>query len=263
LHYASRSPAPLDYRELTLPPSAYPGGALGIPPRRTYGWITTVCARPPVCAVPVHSGPIDASFAPGRNESARDWQESTMDVTKILEADHRLVEDLFRRIERAEGNDRRPLLDQLVPALRGHMELEEKVVYPAMERVTGHEPVEEGNKEHELARKGLVDLVDLAPDEPGFGAALDSVKAGIEHHVEEEEGEVFPKLRKEGGSVLGDMATPFMQKRLELGLPMEADALAAASSKDELAAEAEQAGVEVKSSMTKQELAEALAAKMA
>jgi hemerythrin superfamily protein len=185
-----------------------------------------------------------------------------MDVTKILEADHRQVEDLFRRIERAEGDERQPLIDELTRALRGHMELEEKVVYPAMEPVTGREPVEEGNQEHELARKGLVDVVDLAPDDPGFGAALDSVKAGIEHHVKEEEGEVFPKLRKEGAATLEEMATPFMQKRLELGLPMEADALAAAATKDELAAEATQAGIDVTSAMTKQDLAEALAAKM-
>jgi hemerythrin superfamily protein len=185
-----------------------------------------------------------------------------MDVTKILEADHRQVEDLFQRIERAEGEQRRPLIDELAQSLRGHMELEEKVVYPAMEPVTGHERVEEGNKEHELARKGLRDVVELAPDDPGFGAALDAVKAGIEHHVKEEEGEVFPKLRKQGATTLEEMATPFMQKRLELGLPMEADALAASSTKDELATEAKQAGIDVTSSMTKQDLADALAAKM-
>jgi hemerythrin superfamily protein len=185
-----------------------------------------------------------------------------MDVTKILETDHRKVERLFKQIEGAEGDERQPLIDELAQSLRGHMELEEKVVYPAMEPVTGHEPVEEGNVEHELARKGLQDLIALAPDEPGFGAALDAVKAGIEHHVEEEEDEIFPKLRKEGSSTLEEMATPFMQKRLELGLPMEADALAAASTKDELLAEAEQAGIEGTSSMNKQELAAALASKM-
>ena len=54
-----------------------------------------------------------------------------------------------------------------------------------------------------------------------------------------------------------------MQKRVELGLPMEADALVAASTKDELVAEAKNAGVEGASSMTKEELAEALAAGMA
>jgi hemerythrin-like domain-containing protein len=185
-----------------------------------------------------------------------------VDVTKLLEADHRQVEQLFGKIERADGGARMPLIDQLATSLRAHMELEEKVVYPTIEPVVGHEPVEEGNKEHELARKSLDEMLGLAPDEPGFGAALDAVKAGISHHVEEEEGEVFPKVRKQGAKVLDEMATPFMKKRVELGMPMDADALAKASTKDELLGEAKQAGVDGASSMTKDELAKALVAKM-
>ena len=184
-----------------------------------------------------------------------------MDPTKMLEADHRHVEELFDAIEEAEGDDRTPLIDDLATTLRKHMELEERVVYPAMEPVTGEEAVEEGNKEHELARKSLADVLDLAPDEPGFGAALDATKAGIAHHVEEEENEVFPQLRKDG-DVLARMATPFMSTRLELGLIVDAEALADSSTKDELLDEARSAGVEGAASMNKGELAEALAGVM-
>jgi len=185
-----------------------------------------------------------------------------MDVTRILEADHRHVEDLFDRIEKAKGADRQPLVDELATALRAHMELEETVLYPAMAPVTGQEAVQEANTEHELGRKSLEDVLRLAPDEPGFGAALDATKAGIAHHVDEEENEVFTELRKDGQSVLDQIATPFMQKRLELGLPMVATALAAASTKDELVAEAKAADVDGATSMTKAELAQALVAKM-
>jgi hemerythrin superfamily protein len=185
-----------------------------------------------------------------------------MDVTKILEADHRMVEELFSKIEKAEGDERTPFIEELATALQGHMALEEKVVYPAMKPITGDEPVQEGVKEHELARKSLQEMQALAPDEPGFGAALEAVKAGIEHHVEEEEGDVFPKLRSDGEQVLAEMATPFMTTRLELGLPMEADALSAAASKEELVEEAEAAGIEGAASMKKDELASALASSM-
>lgn len=186
-----------------------------------------------------------------------------MDVTRILEADHRTVEELFTKIERAEGDDRLPLIEELATNLAAHMELEEQVVYPAMQPVTGKEDVQEGNTEHDLARKALADLQELAPDEPGFGAALDVCKAGVDHHVKDEEDEMFPKLRKDGEQVLAEMATPFMTKRLALGMPMPADALSKASTKDELAAEAANAGVEGASSMTKEELAEAVSAVMA
>ena len=180
----------------------------------------------------------------------------------MLEADHRQVEALFDKIQKAEGDARQPMIDQLATALQGHMELEETVLYPQMQSVTGDEAVEEANREHELARSSLEEMLGLAPDQPGFGAALEATKAGIAHHVEEEEGEVFPKLRQKGKDVLDRVATPFMKTRLELGMPMDADALAASSSKDELLAEAKGAGVEGASSMSKTELADALVAKM-
>ena len=185
-----------------------------------------------------------------------------MDPTKLLEADHRKVEDLFAKIENAEGDARMPFITELEASLTAHMQLEEDVVYPAMEPVTGAETVQEGNKEHELARKTLAEMMALAPDEPGFGGAMEAVKAGIEHHVEEEENDVFPKLRSEAPELLREMATPFMHKRTELGLPFDASSLAEASTKEELLDEAKNAGIEGASSMNKEELAEALTAAM-
>jgi iron-sulfur cluster repair protein YtfE (RIC family) len=185
-----------------------------------------------------------------------------MDPTKLLEADHRQVEELFSQIESAEGEARMPFIQELAESLKRHMQLEEEVVYPAMEPVVGAEAVQEGNKEHELARKTLNDVLDLAPDEPGFGGALEALKAGIEHHVEEEEGEVFPQLRNEASDLLRELATPFMQQRVALGLPFDASSLAASSSKEELLEEARNAGIEGISSMTKEELAEALVSSM-
>ena len=185
-----------------------------------------------------------------------------MDVTKLLEADHRQVEELFAAIEAAEGSERTPLIEELATSLKAHMQLEEDVLYPVMAPTTGEEAVEEANTEHELARKSLQEMLDLAPDEPGFGAAMEATKAGIAHHVEEEEDELFPKLRKDG-TVLEQIATPFMQKRLALGLPVDAAALAASSTKDELLSEAKNVGIDLTDSATKDEIAEALAEAMA
>lgn len=186
-----------------------------------------------------------------------------MDVTRILEADHRTVEELFDEIEKAKGAEKAALIEELATNLLTHMELEEEVVYPHMEPVTGQEPVQEGETEHELARKALQDVQRLGPDEPGFGAALDALIAGITHHVDEEENEVFPELRSKGESALAEMATPFLAKRVTLGMPMPADALAKASSKEELVAEAENVGIDGAADMKKEELAEALASAMA
>jgi hemerythrin superfamily protein len=184
-----------------------------------------------------------------------------MDFTRLLEADHRQVEDLFDKIEKAGGEQRRPLIDELTDALQAHMQLEEQVLYPAMGPVTGEEAVLEANTEHDLARKILADVLALAPDEPGFGAALDAAKAGISHHVREEEGEIFPKLRKDA-SVLGRIEPEFLSMRNELGLPTDATAIAAATSKRDLQSTARDAGVAGSSSMTKTQLADAVAAEL-
>jgi iron-sulfur cluster repair protein YtfE (RIC family) len=186
-----------------------------------------------------------------------------MDATKMLEADHREAEELIAKIKNTEGPQRKQLVDKLASALQAHMTLEERVLYPSSKSVVGAEEVEEAENEHKIAKDALRDLVALSPDEPGVGAAIDMLAAAITHHVKDEEKEFFPKLRHDGEEVLRNIATPFMQTRAELGMPMPADALASAMSKTELVEEAKHAGIEHVSSMKKDELAEALARKMA
>ena len=109
------------------------------------------------------------------------------------------------------------VVDRLVPlglngvkvtqALELHMEIEERDIYPVVQRVVGKEEAEEAGIEHRLAREGLAEVRRLV-DEPGFGAAVAMLTAGIRHHVKEEETEVFPELKKkidrEELSELGD-----------------------------------------------------------
>ena len=77
------------------------------------------------------------------------------------------------------------------------MKVEESIVYPAIaKQVDDGDVVEEDKTEHKGARKALDDVEKLSPDKPGFDGALTMLEAGISHHVEEEEDEVFPKFRK-------------------------------------------------------------------
>ncbi len=75
------------------------------------------------------------------------------------------------------------------------MTLEEAALYPAMKPVTGAETFDEANKEHELASTGLEQMVELAPDEPGFDGALAAVKAGSVTTSRKKKGEIFPTRR--------------------------------------------------------------------
>jgi hemerythrin-like domain-containing protein len=121
------------------------------------------------------------------------------DPMTILKADHRQVKKMLTTLaESEEGPERNALSAQLGKALSLHMELEEQLVYPLVEREVGEEDAEEATVEHGLARNGLATLLSLV-EEPGFGAAVEMLKAGIEHHVEEEESELLPELKEKLG----------------------------------------------------------------
>jgi hemerythrin-like domain-containing protein len=124
--------------------------------------------------------------------------EITLSLLKRLESEHRKVEKLLKKLEKADSAAaQQPLVDELLAAMAEHMRVEETQVYPALEALDG-EMAEEAEIEHGLARDGLQTLAAMV-GKPGFGAAVAMVQAGIDHHVEEEENEAFPKLRKELG----------------------------------------------------------------
>ena len=97
--------------------------------------------------------------------------------------------------ESKPGARRRSTVKELVGALTLHMEIEESRVYPLVAQLVGREEQQEAEIEHGLARDGLVKLQELV-DEPGFGAGVAMLTAGIRHHVKEEEQGIFPELKK-------------------------------------------------------------------
>ena len=117
------------------------------------------------------------------------------DPVAILKRDHREVADMLKTLEASKpGPRRRSTVDKLTAALELHMDIEEREVYPLVEEFVGEEEAEEATVEHGLARNGLRQLKALV-DEPGFGAVVSMLTAGIKHHVREEEHEVFPELK--------------------------------------------------------------------
>lgn len=118
------------------------------------------------------------------------------DPVAILKRDHREAEELIRKLEDSKpGARRRSTLEKLSKALTLHMEIEEQIVYPVVQRAVGAEEAEEAEIEHKLARETLA-LATGMVDEPGFGAVVDMLKAGVKHHVRDEERKVFPELKR-------------------------------------------------------------------
>jgi len=127
-----------------------------------------------------------------------------VDAIKLLKNDHDTVEALFKRFEQAGSKaykTKRQLADRVIKELSVHAFIEERELYPRMEKLGGDfaEMVEEAHVEHEEAKKALRALVGLIGDDPMLDAKMSALIGGVRHHVKEEEKEMFPKLRKEMG----------------------------------------------------------------
>ncbi len=119
------------------------------------------------------------------------------DLLSRLEAEHRQVESWLDELEQAEEpGERLRLLGLVEPALAEHMRTEESEVYPLLAELDG-EMATEARNEHDSARELLAKVREAAPDTPGFGGLVAALKGAIGHHVEDEEGEAFPKLRQQ------------------------------------------------------------------
>ena len=117
------------------------------------------------------------------------------DPASMLKADHRAAKKLLSSLaDSEEGAEREEMANELNTALTLHMEIEERIVYPAVRRYVGEDDEEEAEIEHGLAREGLKKMMSMMAV-PGFGAAVEMLKGGISHHVEEEETEIFPELK--------------------------------------------------------------------
>src|SRR3954453_8796642 len=117
------------------------------------------------------------------------------DPMRILKADHREVEKLLTRLaDSDEGEERQQMVEELTMKLTAHMEMEESMVYPTVKTSVGEEDEEEAEIEHRLAREGL-QTVQQMMEQPGFGAAVEMLKGGIMHHVQEEETQILPELK--------------------------------------------------------------------
>ena len=183
-----------------------------------------------------------------------------MNINQLLMVQHREAEKLFEELEEAEPDQRAELSTTLAQKLELHMELEEEIVYPAICKLVedSDEDVAEARAEHALARQGIQQLLALDEETPGFDGLVAMLKAGVLHHVEEEEKEVLPNLAESATKEqLEELARQCQERMLAAGeRPPSVDP--DGSTKEELYEQAKKAGVEGRSEMTKDELAAAL-----
>ena len=121
------------------------------------------------------------------------------DAIEILEGEHRRFEDLLKQGEETTEqarSTRRELLKTLTAELNAHELMEEKVLYPALQaHPQAREIVLEGYQEHHVADLIVKELHDVATNDEEWGAKFKVLKESLEHHIEEEEGNMFRLAR--------------------------------------------------------------------
>ncbi|MEU3792417.1 hemerythrin domain-containing protein [Streptomyces fructofermentans] len=140
-----------------------------------------------------------------------------MDGIVLLKEDHKTVEKLFKQFEKAGENahaEKRKIADRVIGELTTHTWIEEKIFYPAAREAAPDDKdhVLESVEEHHVVLWMLSELKDLDPSDERFDAKMTVLIENVRHHVEEEEKEWFPDVRKTMGR----------NRLVELGEQMEA-----------------------------------------
>jgi hemerythrin-like domain-containing protein len=123
-----------------------------------------------------------------------------MNATELLKQDHREADSLIAELEGASGDtpgSYTATFQKLKASLTVHAEAEEQIFYPAMEQFEETEELtEEAYSEHDEVKQLLEDMTGLNPGDEDFQTLLAQLKDSVQHHVEEEETEMFPKAEE-------------------------------------------------------------------
>jgi hemerythrin superfamily protein len=120
-----------------------------------------------------------------------------MNAIEMLKKEHRAVEKLFEKFESAKGDGpRRKIFEEIADALAIHAAIEEAHFYPAVKAKQTEDLLLEAVEEHLEIKRVIADLLGMEAADDSFQAKVTVLQEDVEHHVEEEEKTLFPKVEK-------------------------------------------------------------------
>jgi iron-sulfur cluster repair protein YtfE (RIC family) len=123
-----------------------------------------------------------------------------MNALELLKSDHRVVAGLFKQARSVDAKQQPPIFAKIKAELDTHAHIEETIFYPKLQAEGNKELVDivlEGIEEHRQVKMFLKELDALTSDSEKFEPKLKVLMEDVEHHVEEEEGEMFPLIEKQ------------------------------------------------------------------
>jgi hemerythrin superfamily protein len=129
-------------------------------------------------------------------------ETKSQDAIALLKADHRAVEELFAKFEKASGDGRKQeLAEEICLELSVHAQIEEEIFYPACEGKVEEDLLKESYVEHDAAKVLIAEIMEGGPNDEFYDSKVKVLSEEIEHHVEEEEKRMeglFAQARKAG-----------------------------------------------------------------
>jgi hemerythrin superfamily protein len=145
-------------------------------------------------------------------------------AVEALREDHRKVKELFKRFEEEGKEDvkaRQRIAETAMKELHIHAALEEEIFYPAArEKISEKEAVAESLEEHHVAKVLMSELKGMDPEKEQYAAKFKVLAESVEHHIEEEESQLFPEAEKAGVN-LDQVGQEMVSRRQELMQAME------------------------------------------
>lgn len=125
-------------------------------------------------------------------------ETKTQDAIALLKEDHRAVEKLFKEFEDAKGEGgKEKLAQRICLELSIHTKIEEEIFYPACDGKVDEDLLKEAHVEHDAAKLLMAEIEGgSGQSDDFFDAKVQVLGEEIDHHVKEEEGELFPQVRK-------------------------------------------------------------------
>jgi hemerythrin superfamily protein len=139
-----------------------------------------------------------SSSASRSKTTAKKTAARQQDAIQLLKADHREVEKLFGQFTKAKGSERKMrLCHKIIMEFLVHAQIEEEIFYPACKDAMNDEDlVNEAIVEHQAAKDLIGEIRGMDPSDEMFDARMQVLQEQIEHHVKEEEDDLFPKAKK-------------------------------------------------------------------
>jgi len=124
------------------------------------------------------------------------------DAIALLKADHRTVEELFEKFEKATGDGRKQsIAEEICLDLSVHAQIEEEIFYPACEGKVDEDLLKEGYVEHDAAKLMIAEIEAGEPSDEFYDSKVKVLSEEVDHHIQEEEKRMeglFSQARRAG-----------------------------------------------------------------